>query len=62
MLEYPRYPTTEGLELLMARARQMRSEYMGMLVTHAKLRAMQYFLGDGRRKVTGAQRFYFDVG
>jgi hypothetical protein len=62
MLDHQRYPTSAEMELLMARARQLRSEYLGMLITRARLRARQFYSVAGERRITGAQHFYPDVG
>ena len=64
MLERGRCPTPEEVEVLIARARRMRSEYMGALIASAALRAKQFFFRARERRIgiTGAQRFYPDVG
>jgi hypothetical protein len=62
MLERGRYPTPEEIEAIISRAHQMRAEYLASLITRAALRAKQFFSRAQDRRITGAQRFYPDVG
>lgn len=57
-----RHLTHEEIEVIMARARHMRSLYVAMLVSQAALRARQWYSGAREQRVIGAQRFYPDVG
>lgn len=61
MLPSQRYPTHEEIELLIARARHMRSVYIGALINTAALRARQYFSAARERRVAAPRRFYPDV-
>lgn len=62
MLEHGRYPTPDEVEVLIARARRMRSEYMAALIMNAVLRARQFRSRANDRRIAHAQRYYPDVG
>ncbi|HJS37616.1 MAG TPA: hypothetical protein VJ789_05730 [Burkholderiales bacterium] len=49
MLESGRYPTAEELDALIARARQMRAQYLGALVARAWQRLTQPAIGRDAR-------------
>jgi hypothetical protein len=62
MLEHGRCLTPEEVEVLIARARRMRSEYLGALIVSAALRARQFYSRvKDQRIVTGMQRIYSDI-
>lgn len=62
MLELGRYPTPDEVDVLIARARRMRSEYVAALVMSAALRVKQFLARAGDRRATRAQRFFPDIG
>jgi hypothetical protein len=62
MFEQGCHPTPDEVEVIIARARRMRSEYVAGLLVSAALRVKQSFSRDRDARSTGARRFYPDLG
>lgn len=62
MLEQGRYPTHEEIEVIIARARRMRAQYLGALIARGVSRLTQLFTGTRPRRGIGARRFRADMG
>jgi len=62
MLEPVRYPTREEIEAIIARARQMRAQYVGALVARGVSRLTQLLTGARPRHRTGTRRLRADMG
>ena len=61
MPEEFRYPTPEEVQAIMAKARTMRSQFVGALIASAALRARQYFIVARERRRGEARHFYPDT-
>lgn len=61
MTELKRHPTHEEIEVILARARRMRSLYVAALVQHAALRAKQWMSIARERRGAARRRVYADV-
>lgn len=62
MLEQGRYPTHEEIEVVIARARLLRSLYVSALIKGAWRRAKELLAGAEARRGTGAGHYYPDMG
>ena len=60
MRERRRHPTPDEVEIIIARAHRMRSEYMATLVSRAALGVKRYFTPVVERR-SPAGRFYHDI-
>lgn len=62
-----RYPSHDEIEVIMARARRMRSIYVGALLGNALRRVRRFFAEEGgqrgaaTRRYPAAQRYYPDT-
>ena len=54
MLEAGRYPTPQELDAMIARARQMRAQYLGALIARAWQRLTLPLIGGGARNALAA--------
>jgi hypothetical protein len=52
-----RYPTHEEIEVIMARARRMRSLYVGALLSNALQRLRRFLDEEGGQRGAGARRY-----
>lgn len=62
MLELGRHPAHEEIEAIIARARLMRSLFVGALITRGTQRVKQLLAGAKPQPGDGARRFYPDMG
>ena len=53
-----RYPSHEEIEVIMARARRMRSIYVGALLGNAMARVRRFFAEEGGRRGARARRYH----
>ena len=60
MIEPRRHATPEEVQAILARARQMRSEYLAALLVSATLRARQHFINMREDRRGEGRRFYQD--
>ena len=56
-----RYPSPEEIEIIMARARRMRSIYVGAQLSSALRRVRRFFAEEGGRRGAAVQRHYPDT-
>ena len=56
-----RYPSHEEIEVIMARARRMRSIYVGALLGNALLRVRRFFAEEYGRRGAATQHYYPDT-
>jgi hypothetical protein len=61
MPEEFRYPTPEEVQAIMERARHMRSQFIGVLIASAALRARQYYIVARERRHGEVRHFYSDT-
>lgn len=61
MRERRRHPTPEEVEIIIARARRMRSVYIAALISRAALSVKQCFTPAVERRSGPAQRYYHDI-
>jgi hypothetical protein len=54
MLETGRRPTPEEIDAIMSRARRLRAQYVGALMTRAWRRALRSLIGTGGRRALAA--------
>ena len=52
-----RYPSHDEIEVIMARARRMRSIYVGALLGNALRRVRRFFAEDGARRGAATRRY-----
>lgn len=57
-----RHPTHEEIETLLARARDLRAQYLAALLASAALRARQWAQTSRERRLPTGRRFYPDIG
>jgi hypothetical protein len=57
-----RYPSQEEIEAIMARARRMRSIYIGALISKALLRLQHAYADATVPRSSATRRFYPDIG
>lgn len=62
MRERRRHPTPEEVEIIMARARRMRSIYVAALISTALQRLRQAYADATQPRRGAARRYYPDVG
>ena len=62
MLEQGRYPTHEEIEVIIARARLMRSQYVGALIARGVSRLKQLLSATRLPRGAGTRRFRADMG
>ena len=62
MLEQGRYPTHEEIEVIIARARRMRAQYLGALIARGVARLKQLLTGLRPPRGVGTRRFRADPG
>ena len=62
MLEQGRYPTHEEIEVIIARARRMRAQYLGALIAGGVSRLKQMLTATRPPRGAGTRRFRPDMG
>lgn len=56
-----RYPTHEEVEVILARARELRAQYLAALLASSALRARQWAQASRERRLPAGRRYYPDV-
>lgn len=62
MLEQRRYPTHDEIEVIIARARRMRAQYVGALIARGVTRLKQLLTATRPLRGAGTRRFRPDMG